>query len=1147
MEIKDLLKSLKEDISLGWNLSNSAVSPHPSGDTNTGLDRLVTLLVDDMELNRRIPTSEIAEAARAANELNSILVEAIRSTGVANDGWINAADMYEISNYIRNDEVLKNRWAELHGDDEGNEETGFHLAQNDGAVTQLFGQNAVNTVMDGLYHIGFEIRGGRFLNEDGNSNVSLEQAADWLNDLLATDLMAGTLKNAAIDPYAHGSTGTGLDRLVEIIGGDDALNRCLSTSDINTAAHAADEMNKILVEAIKATGAADEGKISEVDLRDVSNYIRDNYQEAWISLHGDDEGDEETGFHLVQNDGALKKLYGQNAINTVADGIYHIGFVIDGDHFLNEDGNRNQTLSTVKEWLNDLLTQDLKAGTLMSDPITVDPDAISQAIVFHLDDVVTVNGRPAWNQPSGHVETESLAELALANGTISLGFIADNPQASGTQTLFSKDAYGTGNGEVVAYLCQGKLYVRIQDDGKATYLDSGEYFIEAGQRYDMTLSIGDGGVQLYLNGVKVDNDPQLEFNWVTNGADLLVGASGQGRSDSNPTWTWDYFDGTIEDFTIYDRALDRAEVKAINQAGPLPAFGVGDITLEAEAMPDTDAGTGLIGEIFDRNSYFSSVSDLENHIASTGTPTHTFNAKAIDYGNHNNDNDVGGFLGDNGALTSGSASTDMTSIGVRLSGYIYLDEGEHEITVRSDDGYVLKLGGETFSSYQSPRPFYATSQNGDFASGLYEFELLYYENGGGEGLRLEIDGEVVGPERFYCTVEDFTDALDTYGAREIEEQSPNDGSPILADTDQPAVYEGTGLVGRAFDSSQSFYSLDQLQEYVANNSATHGFIASQIDFGGANQHGTVGGFLGDNGELTHGNADTAMETAAVHLTGFVYIPQGEHRITVRSDDGYLLKLGGQEFSSYESPRPFYATNKVDNFDGGLYEVELFYYENYGAEGLRIELDGKVLGAENFFQTVQDFNAALAEYGPMPEGGMPELNPLPEGTTGTGLDQIVDLIMNDPELNRRLVQQEIEEGARAADALNGILVEAIRATGVANDGTFTASDMHDLNSHIQANYYDKWIELHGDDEASEETGFHLVQNDGGVTRLFNDNAINTVADGLYHIGFNINGDRFLNEDGNNNARLETTAYWLNQLLASELASGSLSNTAVDPEV
>ncbi|MCP5035814.1 MAG: hypothetical protein GY939_28785, partial [Actinomycetia bacterium] len=136
---------------------------------------------------------------------------------------------------------------------------------------------------------------------------------------------------------------------------------------------------------------------------------------------------------------------------------------------------------------------------------------------------------------------------------------------------------------------------------------------------------------------------------------------------------------------------------------------------------------------------------------------------------------------------------------------------------------------------------------------------------------------------------------------------------------------------------------------------------------------------------------------------------------------------------------------------------------------------------------------------------------------------------------------------AADELNGLIVEAIQATGTANDGEFTASDMHDVNAYLQANHQTRWTLLHGDDEEKEETGFHLVQNDGAITRLYGDNAVNTVADGLYHIGFDIYKDRFLNEDGNANARLESTAYWLNELLAEQLGDGSLANGQVDPEV
>mgnify|MGYP000361340576 CR=1 FL=1 len=36
----------------------------------------------------------------------------------------------------------------------------------------------------------------------------------------------------------------------------------------------------------------------------------------------------------------------------------------------------------------------------------------------------------------------------------------------------------------------------------------------------------------------------------------------------------------------------------------------------------------------------------------------------------------------------------------------------------------------------------------------------------------------------------------------------------------------------------------------------------------------------------------------------------------------------------------------------------------------------------------------------------------------------------------------------------------------------------------------------------ETGFHLIQGDHGASYLLGDSAIDTVMDGIYHIGFDI---------------------------------------------
>ncbi len=63
----------------------------------------------------------------------------------------------------------------------------------------------------------------------------------------------------------------------------------------------------------------------------------------------------------------------------------------------------------------------------------------------------------------------------------------------------------------------------------------------------------------------------------------------------------------------------------------------------------------------------------------------------------------------------------------------------------------------------------------------------------------------------------------------------------------------------------------------------------------------------------------------------------------------------------------------------------------------------------------------------------------------------------------------------------------------------------------------------------ESGLHYAQGDGGRDYLYGDLSVDTVADGIDHIGFATQGDRLLNEGGNANARVETVTYWLNELL------------------
>ncbi|MCP3995290.1 MAG: hypothetical protein GY722_09525, partial [bacterium] len=263
-------------------LANGQVDPEVEGSTGTGLDQIIDMINADTELSRRISNEDIRGGAESADRMNAIIVEAIKETGTANNGEFAASDIYALNAYIRANHL--DTWTLLHGDDESSEETGYHRVQNDGAVARLFDQNGVNTVADGIYHLGFAIQSGRLLNEDGNRNASLEDVAVWLNSLLEEDLESGALVNPDVTPYVKGSTGTGLDQVVSLIMADPELNRRISIEEIAEGARAADELNGLIVEAIQATGTANDGEFTASDMHDVNAYLQANHQTRWTLL-----------------------------------------------------------------------------------------------------------------------------------------------------------------------------------------------------------------------------------------------------------------------------------------------------------------------------------------------------------------------------------------------------------------------------------------------------------------------------------------------------------------------------------------------------------------------------------------------------------------------------------------------------------------------------------------------------------------------------------------------------------------------------------------------------------------------------------------------------------------------------------------------
>ena len=152
----------------------------------------------------------------------------------------------------------------------------------------------------------------------------------------------------------------------------------------------------------------------------------------------------------------------------------------------------------------------------------------------------------------------------------------------------------------------------------------------------------------------------------------------------------------------------------------------------------------------------------------------------------------------------------------------------------------------------------------------------------------------------------------------------------------------------------------------------------------------------------------------------------------------------------------------------------------------------------------------------------------------GLDLLARQTALDPGLKANTSKSDIAGGVKAARLMNEVIETAIRATGVNGDGLLDPADLARVSRYIRKDkaLYETFVEGHGDDEGKVETGFHLVQGDGGTWKFQGRKFIDTVGDAIYHVGFAIKNGRFRNEDGDDNERVEDVAGWLNYYLNGE---------------
>ncbi len=177
--------------------------------------------------------------------------------------------------------------------------------------------------------------------------------------------------------------------------------------------------------------------------------------------------------------------------------------------------------------------------------------------------------------------------------------------------------------------------------------------------------------------------------------------------------------------------------------------GISGALIDGTAPYELPAGSGLNGQIFDSNGSLNNLNGVDSLIAASGADV-TFNATNIDYSGGSN---MGGFLGSDGASATGTTGASADTFAVKIVGYIKIEAGSHDFNVTTDDGFRLKIGGQTVTEFDGNRGS-ATSTSTFTATedGLYPIEIVYWENGGDQVLFVEMDGETIGGDILFSEI-----------------------------------------------------------------------------------------------------------------------------------------------------------------------------------------------------------------------------------------------------------------------------------------------------------------------------------------------------------------------------------------------------------
>ncbi|MDJ0957839.1 MAG: DUF4347 domain-containing protein, partial [Arenicellales bacterium] len=188
-----------------------------------------------------------------------------------------------------------------------------------------------------------------------------------------------------------------------------------------------------------------------------------------------------------------------------------------------------------------------------NDPINGDPDT---AVGFNRTD-------------PDYIEIPHDNAYLLDEGTIQLWFNADD--LAQDQGLFSKDSnmLDTGGHLTIRLLTDGSLQVRLQSTTTSYLVNSAPGTVTAGNWQHAAFSFGTDGMQLYLNGNRVDTNPYTGGTGATSGGagnfePIAIGANAWVSGDGTVNPLVEHFDGRIDEVAIFGTQLSASDINRLS-------------------------------------------------------------------------------------------------------------------------------------------------------------------------------------------------------------------------------------------------------------------------------------------------------------------------------------------------------------------------------------------------------------------------------------------------------------------------------------------------------------------------------------------------------------------------------------------------------